>query len=83
MSPKKISVFDMEFEASTPSTVTLQKLEGQRIHERVTVDIKVQKAMDAEIVSTGKRSKMSLCAITAASTKLPSGLPGAFDRFQR
>ena len=69
---KKISVSDMEFEASTPSTVTLHELEGKCIHERVTVDVKVQNAMDAEVVSTVKRgSMMSLCAIAAASTELP------------
>ena len=67
--PKNISVSDMECEASTLSTVTLQELEGKCIHERVTVDVKVQKAMDAGFVTIniddGEMLEVDVCHAAA------------------
>ena len=59
--PNKISVSSLEFEDSTPATISLQELEGKSVFERVSVNMKVTRKMEFEFVATGNWEKETRC----------------------
>ena len=69
-SPKKISVSSLEFEDSTPATISLQELEGKSIFERVSVNIKVTRKMESEFVATGKKKQDVIVCDSSGTVKV-------------
>ena len=64
--PKKY-VSSLEFEDSTPATISLQELEGKSVFERVSVNIKVTRKIESEFVATGKM-KQDVIACDSSGT---------------
>ena len=52
-SPKRFAVSCLDFEIDTPVIINLHDLEFKNTFDRVTVNVKVQKKMDAICVSGG------------------------------
>ena len=66
-SPKKMSVSSIEFEDNTPATILLDQLQHKSLYELVTVNVKVVRVMEPQLVSTGKR-KQDIIISNASST---------------
>ena len=54
-SVKKIDVPDIDFEDDTPEAIALDTLHSKYVFAKVTVNVKVHKSSDPEMVRTGKK----------------------------
>ena len=69
-SPKKLKVSMLEFEDDTPATILLQDLEGKSAFERISVNVKVIKKTDPELVGTGKKKQDFIVADSSGTGRV-------------
>ena len=69
-SQKEIEVADIDFEDNSPEEITLDALQSKFIFAKVTVNVKVHKASDPEMVRTGKQKQEVSIADQTGSAKV-------------